>query len=433
MTAALQLVAALAVTLGALMLTLRALGRLKNGGSTAAPLRVLQRIETGPRQGIAFVQVLDRVLVVSLAEGGAHLLAELNEPERAQVLASRAARPAGFALRWAGAPPAADGTPDFGARFSASLAGKPSHLLASLTSDLASSLAAGFSKGLAVLRRSRGTSALVLAAALLLWSPAVHAQGAAKSVAAKPAAVAKAAPVAPSGAMGGPSVTAPLAPKVDVRIGSGAGAMQMTGTVGLVVFIGFLTLLPAIVLLMTSFTRILIVLHFLRSALGTQTTPPSQLLAAIAILLTAVIMNPVLERTQRDALQPYFDGRITQAEAYTRGIVPFREFMLLHTRAKDLEMFAEASGSAMDDGAERLPIVTIISAFVTSELRTAFQMGFALFLPFVVVDVVVASVLMSLGMFMLPPAMISLPFKLLLFVLADGWSLVFQNLIASFR
>ena len=401
MTAALQLVAALAVTLGALLLTLRALGRLKNGGSTAAPLRVLQRIETAPRQSIAFVQVLDRVLVVALGEGGGHLLTELDEAERARVLATRTARPQDPAAPAAG----------FG------------------------NFAANFQTSLARTLKSAGLGAVLLAAALLCGAPSAHAQSSASARAAKPAAThaAKAAPVAPAGAMGGPSVTAPLAPKVDVRIGSGAGAMQMTGTVGLVVFIGFLTLLPAIVLLMTSFTRILIVLHFLRSALGTQTTPPSQLLAAIAILLTSVIMNPVIQRTQRDALQPFFDGRITQAEAYTRGIVPFREFMLVHTRSKDLEMFAEASGSSMDGGAEKLPIVTIISAFVTSELRTAFQMGFALFLPFVVVDVVVASVLMSLGMFMLPPAMISLPFKLLLFVLADGWSLVFQNLIASFR
>ena len=401
MTAALQLVAALAVTLGALLLTLRALGRLKNGGSTAAPLRVLQRIETAPRQSIAFVQVLDRVLVVALGEGGGHLLTELDEAERARVLASRAARSDGPSTPAAG----------FG------------------------NFAANFQTSLARTLKGAGLGAALLAAVLLCGAPGAHAQSPASTRAAKPAAThaAKADPVAPAGALGGPTVTAPLAPKVDVRIGSGAGAMQMTGTVGLVVFIGFLTLLPAIVLLMTSFTRILIVLHFLRSALGTQTTPPSQLLAAIAILLTAVIMNPVIQRTQRDALQPFFDGRITQAEAYTRGIVPFREFMLVHTRSNDLEMFAEASGSSMDGGAEKLPIVTIISAFVTSELRTAFQMGFALFLPFVVVDVVVASVLMSLGMFMLPPAMISLPFKLLLFVLADGWSLVFQNLIASFR
>ncbi|MEQ1832731.1 MAG: flagellar type III secretion system pore protein FliP [Candidatus Eisenbacteria bacterium] len=400
MTAALQLVAALAVTLGALLLTLRALGRLKNGGTTAAPLRVLQRIETAPRQSIAFVQVLDRVLVVALGEGGGQLLAELDEAERARVLASRAPQP-----------------------LQASDPGAPVAGLQNLATNFQTSLARAL--------KSAGLGALLLGA-LLLVAPAARAQAPAVK-AAKPAAAAKASPVAPAGAMSGPTVNAPLPPKVDVRIGSGAGAMQMTGTVGLVVFIGFLTLLPAIVLLMTSFTRILIVLHFLRSALGTQTTPPSQLLAAIAILLTSVIMNPVLQRTQRDALQPFFDGRITQVEAYQRGIVPFREFMLTHTRDKDLEMFAEAGGSDLQGGAEKLPIVAIISAFVTSELRTAFQMGFALFLPFVVVDVVVASVLMSLGMFMLPPAMISLPFKLLLFVLADGWSLVFQNLIASFR
>ena len=266
----------------------------------------------------------------------------------------------------------------------------------------------------------------------LLFAPVAHAAPAAKPAAATTASAAKA--KAPSSSpIALPNIAAPDAPKVDVRLGSGAGSMQLSGTVGLVVFMGFLTLLPAIVLLMTSFTRILIVLHFLRSALGTQTTPPSQLLAAITILLTAVIMNPVLQRTQQEALQPYFDGRITQAEAYTRGIVPFREFMLTHTREKDLAMFADASGAPSGRSAEQLPIVAIVSAFVTSELRTAFQMGFALFLPFVVVDVIVASVLMSLGMFMLPPAMISLPFKLLLFVLADGWSLVFQNLIASFR
>lgn len=401
MTAALQLVAALAVTLGALLLTLRALARLKNGGTTAAPLRVLQRIETAPRQSIAFVQVLDRVLVVALGEGGGQLLAELDEAERARVLASGTSPVSSPAGPMAPAP----GFQNFAANFQTSLA------------------RALKSAGLGV----------ALLGVLALAAPMAHAQAAAGAKSGKPAAAAKAAPVAPAGAMSGPTVNAPLPPKVDVRIGSGAGAMQMTGTVGLVVFIGFLTLLPAIVLLMTSFTRILIVLHFLRSALGTQTTPPSQLLAAIAILLTGVIMNPVLQRTQRDALQPFFDGRITQVEAYQRGIVPFREFMLTHTRDKDLEMFAEAGGSDLQGGVEKLPIVTIISAFVTSELRTAFQMGFALFLPFVVVDVVVASVLMSLGMFMLPPAMISLPFKLLLFVLADGWSLVFQNLIASFR
>jgi flagellar biosynthetic protein FliP len=387
---ALQLIAALAVTLGVMLVALRLLQRARSGGVARVPLRVLQRVETGPRQAIALVQVVDRVLVVSLAEGGSRLLTELGESERAQVLAPAVTTEA---------TPAAPGRPRTWADF-ARLA------------------------GLGV--------ALVLVGGLL-FAPVAHAAPAAKPAAAATTTSAAKTKAPATSPIALPNIAAPDAPKVDVRLGSGAGSMQLSGTVGLVVFMGFLTLLPAIVLLMTSFTRILIVLHFLRSALGTQTTPPSQLLAAIAILLTAVIMNPVLQRTQQEALQPYFDGHITQAEAYTRGIVPFREFMLTHTRDKDLAMFADASGAPAGRSAEQLPIVAIVSAFVTSELRTAFQMGFALFLPFVVVDVIVASVLMSLGMFMLPPAMISLPFKLLLFVLADGWSLVFQNLIASFR
>lgn len=392
MTQALQLVAALAVTLGVMLVTLRFLQRARNGGVARVPLRVLQRVETGPRQAIALVQVVDRVLVVSLAEGGTRMLTELDEAARAQVLTTVSTAPA--------APTGA---------------------------------AVVAPTSWAAIAKLAGLGACLVLAGLLSFAPQAHAAAASKPAAAA-ASAASAKPASPSASpIAIPAVTAPNAPKVDVRLGSGAGALQMSGTVGLVVFMGFLTLLPAIVLLMTSFTRILIVLHFLRSALGTQTTPPSQLLAAIAILLTAVIMNPVLQRTQQEALNPYFEGRITQVEAYNRGIVPFREFMLTHTREKDLAMFAEASGVSANATAEQMPIVSIISAFVTSELRTAFQMGFALFLPFVVVDVVVASVLMSLGMFMLPPAMISLPFKLLLFVLADGWSLVFQNLIASFR
>jgi flagellar biosynthetic protein FliP len=175
------------------------------------------------------------------------------------------------------------------------------------------------------------------------------------------------------------------------------------------------------------------VLHFLRSALGTQTVPPGQLLVAMAVLLTGVVMNPVLQEANRDALQPYLHGQATQAQAYERALKPFRGFMLDNTREKDLELFAELSGAEDARSAEELPIVTVVSAFVTSELRTAFQMGFVIFLPFVVVDLLVSSVLMSMGMFMLPPMMVSLPFKLLLFVLADGWTLVVQSLVASFR
>jgi flagellar biosynthetic protein FliP len=194
-----------------------------------------------------------------------------------------------------------------------------------------------------------------------------------------------------------------------------------------------LTLLPAMFLLMTSFTRILIVLHFLRSALGTQTVPPNQLLVALTVLLTGVVMNPVLQQANREALQPYFNGQMTQVQAYEQGVKPFREFMLVNTREQDLTLFAELAHATDAKSIEDLPIFVVVSAFVTSELRTSFQMGFVIFLPFVVVDIIVASVLMSLGMFMLPPVMISLPLKLLLFVLADGWTLVVQNLVASFR
>jgi flagellar biosynthetic protein FliP len=228
-------------------------------------------------------------------------------------------------------------------------------------------------------------------------------------------------------------IDGPLLPRIDLRLGGAQDGIQLSGAVGLVVFLGALTLLPALFLLMTSFTRILIVLHFLRSALGTQTTPPGQLLTALAILLTGVVMHPVLEQSHRTALQPYLEGRLSQSGAYQQALVPFREFMLANTSARDLAMFAELSGIEEAREPEAFPIVTVVSAFVTSELRTAFQMGFVIFLPFVVIDIIVASVLMSLGMFMLPPMMISLPFKLLLFVLADGWTLVVQSLVGSFR
>jgi flagellar biosynthetic protein FliP len=230
-----------------------------------------------------------------------------------------------------------------------------------------------------------------------------------------------------------PVVHGPESPTIDFRIGEGAEQVHLSGTVGLVVFMGALTLLPAMFLLMTSFTRILIVLHFLRSAIGTQTTPPGQLLVALAVLLTGVVMHPIIERANTEAIRPYFDGQLSQTEAYQKGLVPFREFMLANTREQDVAAFAEMSGVEDADSLEALPSVTIIAAFVTSELRTAFQMGFVIFLPFVVVDLIVASVLMSMGMFMLPPAMVSLPFKLLLFVLADGWTLVVRNLLASFH
>jgi flagellar biosynthesis protein FliP len=229
------------------------------------------------------------------------------------------------------------------------------------------------------------------------------------------------------------SVQAPVAPKVTVTIGQGSEQLQLSGAVGIVVFMGAMTLLPAIFLLMTSFTRILIVLHFVRTAIGTQTAPPGQLLVALAVLLTGVVMHPVMEKANTQAIQPYLSGQLSQTEAYHRAMVPLKQFMIANTREKDLGTFVEMTGQQDADSVEALPVLTVTAAFVTSELRTAFQMGFVIFLPFVVVDLIVASVLMSMGMFMLPPVMISLPFKLMLFVLADGWSLVVQRLVAGFQ
>ena len=212
----------------------------------------------------------------------------------------------------------------------------------------------------------------------------------------------------------------------------GEEPLRLEGAVGVAVFLGLMAILPTLVLLMTSFTRILIVLHFLRQALGTQSAPPGQLLAALALMLTAFVMAPTLEVVNRDALQPWTAGDIEQVEMLTRAQVPMREFMLLQTREADLGRFIELSGAEQPETPEDLSMPVMISAFVTSELRTAFQIGFVLYLPFIVIDLVVASVLMSMGMFMLPPVMVSLPIKLLLFVMVDGWGLVVEGIVRSF-
>jgi flagellar biosynthetic protein FliP len=247
------------------------------------------------------------------------------------------------------------------------------------------------------------------------------------------------APPPPSALPSVDTMVARLAPTMDVRVGGGAGqGLRLSGTVGVVVMLGLLTLLPTIVLMMTGFTRILVVLHFLKQALGTQTAPPNQLVAGLALLLTGFVMAPTAREINRDALQPWLGGRIEQVEMLERASGPLRTFMLRQTRERDIETFVELSRATGDTTVaprtpEEVPLVVLTSAFVTSELRTAFQLGFALFLPFIIIDVVVSSVLMSMGMMMLPPAMIALPFKLLLFVLVDGWTLVVQSLVQSFR
>ena len=225
-----------------------------------------------------------------------------------------------------------------------------------------------------------------------------------------------------------------LAPQMDLRVGGkDQDGLRLSGTVGIIVMMGLLTLLPTLVLLMTGFTRILIVLNFLRQALGTQNAPPAQLIAALSLILTGFVMAPTLAKVNETALQPWMSGKIEQGEMMKAAVIPFREFMLKQTRDHDLQVFIDMSGGVAPQNEDQIPLVTLVSAFATSELRTAFQIGFALFLPFIIIDIVVSSVLMSMGMFMLPPAMISLPFKLLLFVLVDGWTLVVQSLVTSFR
>ena len=205
-------------------------------------------------------------------------------------------------------------------------------------------------------------------------------------------------------------------------------------------FFTALSFLPAVLLMMTSFTRIIIVLSLLRMALGTQTTPPNQVLVGLAMFLTFFVMAPVLDRAHDNAYVPYRDNKMNFEQALAAGSDPFKTFMLKHTRANDLELFtrlsrvedAGAKGGQKIDKPADLPMRVVIPAFVTSELKTAFQIGFMVFIPFLIIDLVVASVLMSMGMMMLSPVLIALPFKLMLFVLADGWNLLIGSLVASF-
>lgn len=206
---------------------------------------------------------------------------------------------------------------------------------------------------------------------------------------------------------------------------------EMAEVLKIVFFLTGLTLLPGLLLAMTSFTRIIIVLSFVRKALSFHTLPPNQILIGIALFLTFFVMTPVWTAINSDALQPYIKEEITQDEALKKGIEPVRKFMLKQTRKKDIALFSNIAKVEKPFSASDIPMHILIPAFVTSELKTSFQMGFLLFLPFLVIDLVVACVLTSMGMFMLPPVMISMPFKLILFVLVDGWQLIIQSLITS--
>ncbi|MCE7794592.1 flagellar type III secretion system pore protein FliP [Salipaludibacillus sp. CUR1] len=207
---------------------------------------------------------------------------------------------------------------------------------------------------------------------------------------------------------------------------------NLTATIQLLILLTVLSLAPAILILMTSFTRIVIVLSFVRSGLATQQMPPNQVLIGLALFLTFFIMAPVFSDVNDNALQPLFDGELTQEEAFEEAAAPMKAFMAEHTREKDLALFMGYAGQERPESLDDIPLTSLVPAFAISELKTAFQIGFMIFVPFLVIDMVVASVLMSMGMMMLPPVMIALPFKVLLFVMVDGWHLVVRSLLFSF-
>ncbi|GKU82484.1 flagellar type III secretion system pore protein FliP [Niallia sp. NCCP-28] len=207
---------------------------------------------------------------------------------------------------------------------------------------------------------------------------------------------------------------------------------NVSTSVQLLLLLTVLSLAPSILILMTCFTRIVIVLSFVRTALATQQMPPNQVIVGLSLFLTFFIMAPTFQEVNDKALTPLFNEKITLEQAYDRAAVPFKEFMSKHTRQKDLALFLEYSGAEKPKSIQDIPLTTLVPAFAISELKTAFQIGFMIFIPFLVIDMIVASILMSMGMMMLPPVMISLPFKILLFVLVDGWYLVVKSLLESF-
>jgi len=220
-------------------------------------------------------------------------------------------------------------------------------------------------------------------------------------------------------------------PGITSQSGPG-GAQTWSLSVQMLLLITSLSFLPAMLLSMTSFTRILIVLGLLRTAIGTQSAPPNQVLVGLSLFLTFFVMSPVLDKAYVDAYKPFSESAISAEQALERGVAPFKQFMLKQTRETDLALFAKLAKVDSMDSPEDVPLKILLPAYVISELKTAFQIGFTIFIPFLIIDLVVASVLMSMGMMMVPPASISLPFKLMLFVLVDGWQLLVGALAQSF-
>ncbi|RLB42915.1 MAG: flagellar biosynthetic protein FliP [Deltaproteobacteria bacterium] len=224
----------------------------------------------------------------------------------------------------------------------------------------------------------------------------------------------------------------PYLPTITIGVKEANNPHELSTLLQILFLLTVLSLAPAIVVMMTSFTRIIVVFSLIRHALGTQQMPPNQVLIGLALLLTFFIMSPVYNKVNNDALQPYLQEKITQQEAVKKALAPIRQFMFRQTRKKDLALFMKVAHEARPKTMEDVPTLVLIPSFVISELKTAFQIGFLIYIPFLVIDMVVASVLLSMGMMMLPPFMVSLPFKLMLFVLVDGWNLLIGSMIKSF-
>ncbi|MDX9703458.1 MAG: flagellar type III secretion system pore protein FliP [Candidatus Auribacterota bacterium] len=225
----------------------------------------------------------------------------------------------------------------------------------------------------------------------------------------------------------------PFPVNISVTAGDENGSMPLTTTLKIVLLITILSLAPTILTMVTSFTRIVIILSFMKRAIGTGSQPSAQIMVGMALFLTMYVMTPVWNEINNDALQPLFNKEITEMEAFERGIKPIRTFMFKYTRTKDLGLFIHLSKSPRPKNMDDVPTTTLIPAFIISELKTAFQMGFVLFIPFLIIDMVTASVLLAMGMIVLPPMTISMPFKILMFVMVDGWYLVIRSITMGFQ
>jgi len=225
----------------------------------------------------------------------------------------------------------------------------------------------------------------------------------------------------------------PPVPGISLNLGTSNSPQDVSQSLQILLMLTVLSLAPAILIMMTSFIRIIVVFSFLRSALATQQMPPNQVLVGLALFLTFFIMAPTFQQVNTVAVQPYLQGQVTQAVAFQRGMEPLRAFMFKQTRQEDLALFMSLSQLPNPNNYVDIPTYVVIPAFAISELKTAFEIGFILFVPFLIIDMVVASTLMSMGMLMLPPMMISLPFKLLLFIMVDGWALLIKSLVLSFH